>query len=275
MSQGIQSWVLLSVLHLIPLLMMIPKSAAVPNLLAYYCPNTTMFSNNSQYRTNLNTVFGSLASNATNPSGYSQAVAGNSSNNTVYGHFLCRGDMNASTCQDCVDTATTTDLPQDICPNRIVAIIWYDECMVRYSNQSFFGIMDQGPYVQIWDDRNITGNQTRFTELLGSTMNDVAVQAANDDSGRKFATRVANINSSLTLYALGECTPDLSPSDCNLCLRIAIGRLQVTFNGSVLMPSCNVRYATYPFFGGGGDTLSPPENTSRSGKLTSTVFILN
>lgn len=111
----------------------IPKSLSVPNFLQTHCPNTTIFANNSLYEANLNTVFRLLSSNATNPNGYHQAVSGNSdTNDVIYGHFLCRGDLNASSCRDCVTTATTTDLPRRYCPNRRDAIIWYEECLVRY-----------------------------------------------------------------------------------------------------------------------------------------------
>ncbi|KAL2931596.1 Cysteine-rich receptor-like protein kinase 25 [Bienertia sinuspersici] len=234
-----------------------------------------MIANNTQYKTNLNTLLHSLSSNSTSsPTGFHSTKAGNTTFNTVYGLFLCRGDQNTTSCNDCVAAATTRDLPNTYCPNRKVAVIWYEECTVRYSNESFSGRMDQSPSVQFWGDYNITGNKTRFTEILGTAMNDVVVQAANVDyTGRKFATKVVNVSSSITLYAMGECTPDISPSDCNLCLRIGIGQLRVMVNGSVMMPSCNVRYATSPFFGA-VDGVVPSEKVDRRGKSSLAMLIV-
>ncbi|KAK9706469.1 hypothetical protein RND81_07G127300, partial [Saponaria officinalis] len=201
------------------------------------------------YHTNLNTVFRYLAANAIdNPTGFYSTSAGRLTSQPVYGLFQCRGDQNATACSNCVSTVTNIALPKKYCPNIEVGIIWYDECMVRYSNKSFIGIMDQAPSVQLWDDKNITGNQTRFIDLLGSAMDDVAVQVINGSNPKKYGTKVVNVTKSMKLYALGQCTLDLSSSDCNLCLRIGIGMLPVMVDGSVLMPSCIVRYATYPFF---------------------------
>ncbi|XP_056686713.1 cysteine-rich receptor-like protein kinase 10 isoform X2 [Spinacia oleracea] len=230
------------------ILFSISKSSNAQN---YQCSNTTMFANNSQYQANLNTVFRYLASNATNPNGYHQAVSrtGNTNSEAVYGHFLCRGDQNATVCRNCVTTATTTDLPITLCPNRKVAFVWYDDCMVRYSNQSFFGQMDTVPGMILMNSNNVTGNTTRFEELLGNMMNNViAVQAPNGGSQKKFASDVVNFTTFQTIYGLGQCTPDLSPNDCNTCLVSGIGQFQINQGAQVLLPSCVVRYEIYPFF---------------------------
>ncbi|XP_028104661.1 putative cysteine-rich receptor-like protein kinase 23 [Camellia sinensis] len=49
----------------------------------------------------------------------------------VYGLFLCSGDAPASVCQNCIDVASN-EIVKD-CPFKKVAIIWYDECLIRYS----------------------------------------------------------------------------------------------------------------------------------------------
>ncbi|XP_056686851.1 cysteine-rich receptor-like protein kinase 25 [Spinacia oleracea] len=201
---GKSSSQIISIFMLI-ILMMISKSTSAPNFLANTC------SNNSQYHTNLNTLFRYLTTNATNPTGFHQAVSsnGNTTNEAVYGNFLCRGDQNISTCHDCVTTATTTDLPTTYCPNRKDAIIWYDECLVRYSNQSFFGTMNTKPSWIYWSANNITGNTTRFMELMSNVMNNViAVRAATTGGSswqKKFATDFVNYTSFQTIYGFGQC----------------------------------------------------------------------
>lgn len=89
-------------------------------------------------------------------------------------------------------------------------------------------------------------------DLLAVTVRAVAEQAANGDGAKKFATKEANFTGSTVLYTLGQCTPDLSVADCNTCLQVAISNLPNCCNGkkggSVLTPSCYVRYAEYPFY---------------------------
>jgi hypothetical protein len=156
----------------------------------------------------------------------------------------------AHSCQTCVSTATKEIVEQ--CPVGKVAVIWYDECMLRYSNQSFFSTMDKAPTVSLYNTQNIT-EPDRFTELLGTAMNDIASRAPNAPSGaKKFATKEAKFTDLQTLYNHVQCNPVLSTSECNRCLRIVIGTLPSCCNGkqgaNVLNPSCNVRYEVYQFY---------------------------
>lgn len=80
-------------------------------------------------------------------------------------------------------------------------------------------------------------------------MNDLAWKTANDWSGKKFATKIVTLNSFESLYVMGQCTWDLTPSDCNKCLSKAIGNLShgAGSKGDVFYPNCMVRYETFPF----------------------------
>ncbi|KAL2931595.1 Cysteine-rich receptor-like protein kinase 25 [Bienertia sinuspersici] len=228
-------------------LSIICKSAFLPTYLYSICPKST-FTPDSKYKTNLNTLFKSLSSNVTsNPSGFHVTSTANGTTDAVYGLFLCRGDQNTTACSDCVKTATTTDLPKTYCPNSNVATIWYDECMVRYSNESLLGKMDVTPKVMLSNSEKIKGNQTRFGEIMRKTVNDMAVLTANNGSRKKFTVRTVNFTSSVTLYALEQCTPDLTANECNRCLRVAIGQLSIMEGARILQPSCNIRYEIYPF----------------------------
>ncbi|KAH9607896.1 hypothetical protein KSS87_001395, partial [Heliosperma pusillum] len=151
----------------------------------------------------------------------------------IYGHYLCRGDQNTTSCHQCVATATTQRLPKE-CPNRKIAIIWY-------SNVSFFDKMDNSFPINYRSDNNITGNSTRFMEILRDMMNNViATRAAQGGSLKKFATSIANYTTFQTIYGLGQCTPDLSSSDCNLCLTSSIEKFQESLGGRVIVPSWKV-----------------------------------
>ncbi|XP_074270064.1 cysteine-rich receptor-like protein kinase 25 [Silene latifolia] len=243
------------------LITMIYKTTSMPTRLGQYCSNTTMFANGSTYQTNLNTVFRNLVSNATNnPSGFYRTTVGNPTIEVVYGQYLCRGDQNMASCHQCVVTATTVDLPKTYCPNGKTAVIWYDECMVRYSNVSFFNTMDQSPAMSYKNGNNITGNSTQFMEILGNMMNNViAVRAPEGGPLKKFAVDKAYYSIFETIYGLGQCTPDLSRSDCDQCLVSCFDRFDDQSRGfQIMTPSCLVRYELYPFFNLSFLPQSPP-----------------
>ncbi|KAH0910393.1 hypothetical protein HID58_033714 [Brassica napus] len=223
------------------------SSATVPTYLFHICPNTTTFTRNSTYLTNLRTVLSSLSSpNAAYASRFDNATAGDD-NNRVYGVFLCRGDVSAEICRDCVAFAAKETLQR--CPRE--KEIWYDECMVRYSNQSIVGKMRVMPAAFLSNTQNITESQlSRFNESLAALLIDVTVKAAS--SSIKFATEKANFTVFQTIYSLVQCTPDLTNLDSESCLRQTINWLPLCcdrrIGGRVIASSCSFRYELYPFY---------------------------
>ncbi|XP_027360156.1 cysteine-rich receptor-like protein kinase 10 [Abrus precatorius] len=215
--------------------------------------NTTA---NSAFQLNVRTLLTSLSSNAT-AQFLNTTVAGISPSDSVFGLFMCRGDVPPPLCGQCVVNATQRLLSQ--CSLAEQAVIWYDECMVRYSNHSFFSTVDTRPRVGLLNTANIS-NQQAFMRILFRTMNTTADMAANFSIGaKKYGTKQANISGFQSLFCLAQCTPDLSPRDCRRCLSGVIGDLpwccQGKQGGRVLYPSCNVRYELYPFY---RVTASPP-----------------
>lgn len=74
--------------------------------------------------------------------------------------------------------------------------------------------MDDASITVAWNPQNITSNETRvFSKVLNITIKYLVPQIVN--SKVKFGTTVANITSSEKLYTLGQCTLDLSASDCD------------------------------------------------------------
>ncbi|GAB4830955.1 hypothetical protein Ancab_004983, partial [Ancistrocladus abbreviatus] len=144
---------------------------------------------------------------------------------------------------------------EDKCLYRIEAVVWFDECVFRYSNVSFFGKLSGSAILNLSNTHDITNvNVTGFTQVVNNTLNLIAARAANGDQlGRKFAIQEVNVSSSMTLYALGQCTPDLTTSDCRFCLTACIdGVLNISYGkqgGRMLYgTNCNIRYEIYSFF---------------------------
>ncbi|KAF7849225.1 hypothetical protein BT93_L1068 [Corymbia citriodora subsp. variegata] len=201
------------------------SAEAVPSHLDYYCPNTTLFTPNSTYQSNLHALLSSLSSAATNSTdGFANTTAGQNPHDWAYGLFLCQGDLDTTSCSDCVATGKQDIL--ELCPNQRVSIIWYDQCMLRYSSRSIFSTMERAPYSVLSNDENVT-NPTLFMQLLEETLNDVATRASAGGPRKK--------------YGIANLVPEKQ-------------------GGRVLTPSCNVRYEFYPFFNGSAlaTPVSPP-----------------
>ncbi|KAL3721931.1 hypothetical protein ACJRO7_034303 [Eucalyptus globulus] len=230
---------------------------ATPNYLFHACPNTTLFTPNSTYQSNLDALLSSLAfaaSKSTN--GFANATAGQNPPDQVYGLFLCRGDLNTTTCSDCVATGKQEILKR--CPNQQVSVIWYDECMLRYSNQSTFSVMEREP-LHVMSNTENANDSTRFMEVLLETLGDVIKKAFAGWSGKKVAAAEANFTSLQKLYAFAQCTPDLTAWDCNKCLQNANGYLvEGKQGGRTLTPSCIVMYESYPFYNASALPVSAP-----------------
>jgi hypothetical protein len=80
---------------------------AAPAYVYHACPNTTTFTTNSTYQSNLNRLLASLTSNANRSMGfYNTTVSSGNSVDKVYGLFLCRGDLTADACRNCAAYAT-------------------------------------------------------------------------------------------------------------------------------------------------------------------------
>ncbi|KAF7120256.1 hypothetical protein RHSIM_Rhsim13G0161000 [Rhododendron simsii] len=253
--------------YTIPLLSsLIVVIKADPTLLSVDCPNTTLattstFAPNSTYQTNLNNLLSVLSSHSSNASnGFYNFTAGTSPPDVAYGLFLCRGDVAANACRDCVVNATGHVVEQ--CPRSKRVTVWYDECLLRYSNASIFAAADTRLSVVLQNRVNVTNNGTRFSEFLGEVMYNITVRASSDDSGKKFATGEAYYTALQPVYGLAQCTPDLSDSDCNNCLQDCISKLPYAKQGAqVLFPSCYIRYEMYPFYTTSfGGTPPPPSS---------------
>ncbi|XP_061376553.1 cysteine-rich receptor-like protein kinase 25 [Gastrolobium bilobum] len=234
--------------------LLFPTEAA-PIYNSHCCTDSIKFQPNSTFQTNLNLLLSFLSSNATEGTHFYKTIVGSESPNIVKGLFLCRGDTLTAGCHDCI-TAAAREIKR-LCPVDKEAIIWYDMCMLRYSNQYLNNIV---PGVDMSDSKSVDRAElNRFNELLAGLLNALATKAANSMT-EKFATGEVNFTSSATLYGLVQCTPELSSFDCNMCFRSAIASVPNCCDGKqgarVLLPGCNIRYELYPFYNS-TNTLTP------------------
>ncbi|XP_031269427.1 cysteine-rich receptor-like protein kinase 8 [Pistacia vera] len=217
-----------------------------PTFLDYSCPPTKNFTVNSTYHSNLNLLFSSLPSNVV----FHETTSGEDPDK-VYGLFLCRGDLNSTACHDCVISAIR-DVTKH-CPIKKEAVIWYDECHLRYSNQPFFSLVAEDSSISMPSPENVTEPEKAddLVAVVLRLMSEAARKAAY--SPNKFAgVKRGNLRINQTLYGLVQCTQDLSSGDCSRCLEEVNAEFSECCRGKkggrVFTPSCSARFEFYLFF---------------------------
>ncbi|KAI3934106.1 hypothetical protein MKW92_012994 [Papaver armeniacum] len=254
----------------LPLTLMIIQSAitisAAPNYMSEICQEGN-FTSGSKFQANLNLLLSSLSSDVlTVNNGFSNRTSGRNPDK-VRGLFLCRGDLTNDVCQSCVTTAAE-DIKKK-CPNKKEAIIFYDECMLRYSNQSIFSMVQKNPGAAFFNMNNAS-DPDRFKPLLGELLEELVTRATVNSS--RFSTGTKDLNSTQKIYGLAQCTPDLSSKGCKECLVDATSEIPSCCDGKqggrVLLPSCNVRYETYAFYKSEADNSPAPSPTALSPPTT-------
>lgn len=162
---------------------------------------------------------------------------------------LCRGDISEATrCQSCLSKAYKELVER--CTKEKVAIIWKDECMLRYSDRNISHINTTEPYDTDWNDGKANANN--FNRNVRCLLEKLQAAAANT-SDRKIATGNFSVTQGTT-FGLVQCTPDLTTQQCKDCLDKAFGQLheccENKIGGRVVMPSCYFRYETglAPFY---------------------------
>lgn len=117
---------------------------------------------------------------------------------------------------------------------------------------------------------------TFFNNALTSLLESLRSHAVGGGSHHKFATGhivapVFNI-----IYALVQCTPDLTQSQCYSCLTTAFGEIPGCCQGQraarIVGPNCNVRYDAFLFYGITDDDM-PQAPQHRKGETVKLILI--
>ncbi|KAG8490929.1 hypothetical protein CXB51_014708 [Gossypium anomalum] len=241
------SWQFLFISFTISFLLTLAVAQEEP--LDYSCMETGgNFTMNSTYETNLNRLISSFSANTANDYGFYNLSSGEGSNR-VNSIALCRGDVGSGDCLGCINNAKTE--LRSLCPDQREAIIWYDNCMFRYTNRSISGVVEDDPLLYMWNDNNVT-DVDAFNQSLSTLLDSLINSASSGTSLRKFATGSAQVTPFQTVYALVQCTPDLSQAECTSCLSTAIELVPECCDrkqgGRVLEPSCNFRFEIERFY---------------------------
>ncbi|XP_042454986.1 cysteine-rich repeat secretory protein 38-like [Zingiber officinale] len=237
---------------LLPLLSFAGAQEQLPN-----CdPSAGKFSDNSTYQSNLELLLSTLSSDGY-ATGFLNTIVGGGSDQ-VFGLVNCRGDINATECRSCLDTATA-EVTRN-CPNYRAAEVWYDVCLVLISDKPL-PISSSNRQPLAFNSMNNAPEPNRFAWLLRMLMNRTADAAAN--SSKRFAIGEANYYTAEfpSIYVLMQCRHDLSHEQCRECLGTLFVPMPPLFvgkqGGRILGESCGMRFELYSFFQG-----SPTVNIS-------------
>ncbi|KAM3742041.1 hypothetical protein ACB098_07G042900 [Castanea mollissima] len=166
----------------------------------------------------------------------------------TYGLALCRRDIAAADCKACVNEASNEIHRR--CPYDKGAIIWYDNCLLKYSNKDFLGRIDNENWFSLLNVKNVS-EPTIVNQKTRELLSQLAKGASF--TVKKYGVGELNLGlgESTKLYGLAQCTWDLSTTECFQCLDDAMGQLPSCCDGKqggrVVGGSCNIRYEIYPF----------------------------
>ncbi|XP_015869351.3 cysteine-rich repeat secretory protein 38 [Ziziphus jujuba] len=218
-------------------------SANAAGPLYHFCFSSQNYTANSPFGANLNTLL-NLLSVQVPPSGFGVDSTGQNENK-VNGLALCRGDVSSTDCKTCIIDASKE--LKNRCPYNKGAIIWYDNCLLKYSDSDFFGQIDNQNKFYMWNVQDVE-NPESFNPKVKELLSSLSYKASA--TSKLFATGELELEKSEKLYGLAQCTRDISSDDCKKCLDGAISELPNCCSGKrggrVVGGSCNVRYELYP-----------------------------
>jgi len=185
--------------------------AEEPANLGSNCENSTQQTLSSAYQTNLDRILTWMPSDAGTSNGYNHTTIG--TNSSVYGLYDCGGDLAGYFCQFCISTAAR-EAPQ-LCPNRVSAVVWNDHCVIRYSNEDFFGKALTYP---IWHTLG-TKNISNMTEIqISEAFVRSLIRKATNETNQLYYKEGFNLSATESRYGVVQCTRDLTKEGCRQCL---------------------------------------------------------
>lgn len=110
------------------------------------------YTEGSVYQQNLNLLLPNLSAQASTQNFY-HSTAGEVSDR-LYGLYICRGDVNSDICAECIQAATQAIVQG--CPFFREAFVWYEECLLRYSNNSIISLTTTSLWLNVWNMRNVS-----------------------------------------------------------------------------------------------------------------------
>ncbi|KAH1217406.1 Cysteine-rich receptor-like protein kinase 10 [Glycine max] len=255
------------------LLFLTTTSAQAPVYSYNSCMNSTSIS--PTYKTNVKSLLSWITNDSSISKGFNYTTI--SSNNggdndgygdAVYGLYSCRYDITGYFCQFCLTTAVNEI--SRLCPDSVTAILWYDVCILRYSNQSFHGKVSLSPTWNVTGPRKIK-NSTE-TKKIEDAMEGL-ITKATIETKQFWAVEEFDWGDNETLYGWVQCDRDLPSDECRKCLNAMLEIFPqccgTKVQWAVFAPTCGMRMDDEKFY-----QKSDDNGTSTSRKLIISFSVL-
>ncbi|KAL6276545.1 hypothetical protein ACE6H2_020146 [Prunus campanulata] len=235
------------------------------------CSNVS-YTDNSRFQKNLGDLLISLPSNASVAKYYNTSTGNDP--DRVYGLYMCFDYVANEMCLRCINTAQSDMLT--LCPHSKEGVVWEDSCLLRYSNENFFGRLNVRDNIADENSQNIS-DPKKFKSVLNEMLNRLAKQAAyNLSAAEMHATEEVAFEDKL-IYAFVQCTTDLSRDDCDKCLVRAKEDVLTLYYFSVgarlMSRSCYLRFELYAFYTAGASEASAPRSPNKNGSRRKILLI--
>ncbi|KAK6264912.1 hypothetical protein SCA6_020346 [Theobroma cacao] len=193
----------------------------------------------------------------------------------VYGQYMCLDYVPYDTCQACISAASQAIV--NLCRNRTEAVVWEEYCQLRYSDINFFGRLNVAD--NFFQDNVINiSDPVHFQSIVENKLRDLTKRAAFNSSANMYAAGGEPYTGDDTLYAMVQCTRDLSPDNCSKCLEAAIkdvsSECYASRGARLLSRSCYLRYELYAFYEGAEDSSVSTKKEGGGGRKTWMIVVL-
>ena len=161
------------------------------------------------------------------------------------------------------------------CTREKEAVVWYQECTLRYANRQIMGLNEDDLRWSRWFSQGNVSNPNQLESVLSTMMSDLIQKAAYNDSLDGYATGEAPFSPYPIVYSLVQCSADILCLPRERFLRRLYRDMQYCCNGGRLwlmmfQTNCQMRYDMVPFY----TSLAPPPTPSPSqGKNDTSVKV--
>ncbi|KAK8954600.1 hypothetical protein KSP39_PZI002012 [Platanthera zijinensis] len=239
---------ILLLLLLLPSLLLSPVTSSERSVLVTTCSGSN-YTSSSSYASSLNRLLTGISMSVSqSPSLFATSISDDGS--PIFALAQCRPDSTAQQCNICLQDSitTSTNSSSQGCPLRRSAALRYDYCLIRYSDQTFFGSAIDDERWSILVNTEMVSNPAEFRKRATALMSDVAAKAAA--AVARFA-----VNESISgapeefIYGMAWCTMNLPSEACLLCFKQGIEALQFEqIGGQVDGIDCVLRFENLRFY---------------------------
>ncbi|KAL1190778.1 putative cysteine-rich receptor-like protein kinase 16 [Cardamine amara subsp. amara] len=223
-----------------------------PLLSAQKCGKTGFFT--PQYDQNRGLLLSYLASNVSAQGGFYNASFGQGTDR-VYAAGTCLQGAQPTRCSKCIDRVSKR--LTDECQNQTEGFDWTykkTHCMIRYSNRSFFGLVEMKPFYYECNTADFQVNLTEVDQTWYVLMLRLIDAATSPSNPMYYGAGTQNINGTpRDIFGFVQCSKDISPGNCAKCLKQNLNDTRLNCHGSTgsgmsLSTSCFMRWQLSSFW---------------------------